>query len=110
MRFNVLVFCFTICLQSFANAQAKVSPGEIKKIHLIDAEGALGFSRLTEFDIVNENNQWNCYQTKQKYNASSFDKNKDYYAKENSEQRKFVKKVTTKARSEEHTSELQSLV
>ncbi|MEO6980728.1 MAG: hypothetical protein ABI113_20205, partial [Mucilaginibacter sp.] len=71
--------------------------GEIKKIHLIDSEWALGFSRLTEFDIVNENNKWNCYQIKQKYTWDPLDKNKDYYAKQNSEQRKFVKKINAEA-------------
>jgi len=96
-KLAIALFCLITGIHRFVNAQAKISSGEIKKIHLVDAEGALGFSRVTEFDIVNENNQWNCYQTKQKYNASSFDKNKDYYARKNSEQRTFVKKVSAKA-------------
>ncbi|MEP6610895.1 MAG: hypothetical protein ABJA76_03390 [Mucilaginibacter sp.] len=97
MRLSGLILCFIVCLQCFVNAQAKLSPGEIKKIHLIDSEWALGFSRLTEFDIVNENNKWNCYQIKQKYTWDPLDKNKDYYAKQNSEQRKFVKKINAEA-------------
>ncbi|MEO6633888.1 MAG: hypothetical protein ABIN13_19245 [Mucilaginibacter sp.] len=97
MRLSGLILCFIVCLPCFVNAQAKLSPGEIKKIHLIDSEWALGFSRLTEFDIVNENNKWNCYQIKQKYTWDPLDKNKDYYAKQNSEQRKFVKKINAEA-------------
>jgi len=97
LKFVFAVFCFVTGIQSFASAQATISPGEIKKIHLIDSEWALGFSRLTEFDIVNENGQWNCYQTKQKYPADRFGKDKDYFAKENSDSRKFVKKIDNDA-------------
>lgn len=93
MKFVFAVFCLTIPCQSFVSAQIKLSADEIKKIHLTDSQWALGFSRLTEFDVVNENGQWNCYQTKQKYPDDKFSKEKDYYAKENSDSRKFVKKI-----------------
>lgn len=93
MKFVLAVVCFIVCQCNFAAAQVKISPGEIKKIHLADSEWALGFSRLMEFDILNENGQWNCYQTKQKYPNDRFGKDKDYFARENSDSRKFIKKI-----------------
>src|SRR3569833_21985 len=93
MKFVLAVVCFIVCQCYFVVAQVKIYTGEIKKIHLIDSEWALGFSRLTEFDILNENGQWNCYQTKQKYPNDRFGKDKDYFARENSDSRKFIKKI-----------------
>ena len=77
MKFVLVVVSFIVCQCNFVAAQVKISPGEIKKSHFIDIEWALGFSRVTEFDLSNENWQGNGYHTKQKYPNDRFGKDKD---------------------------------
>ncbi|MDB5159314.1 MAG: hypothetical protein JWR50_4021 [Mucilaginibacter sp.] len=90
----VFVLTLLILMGRISKAQQKVNIGDIKKIDFLDAEGALGFGRKTEFEVTNINNEWLCNQTKQHYDITYSRPGKNaYYEDENAVQQKFVKKV-----------------
>jgi hypothetical protein len=77
-------------------AQTVVNFKNIKKINLVDKSWGLGASRLTTFEIVQENGGWKCYQTKQQYDGFYFTGRKGAanLTLLNSDKRIFVKNIS----------------
>jgi hypothetical protein len=96
MRGFFLLLIFFNFSSLFTKAQKNVALNEVKKINLLDLQWSpLGINRRTEFEIVNENGNWKCYQTKQAYNNIRM-RPTDNLQKENSTERKFVKPIDEK--------------
>lgn len=84
-----------LVLPLISNAQM-VSINDIKKIDLSERSGGMSGQIQAEFEIINNNDDWKCYQTKLYYSGWMLSNARDGkdYTRLNTDERKFVKNIS----------------